>query len=134
MQIFLKWMQNSFTILLLFRQGGSTPHQTSCMMFSLTLRRTWLTVMFWNSVCSQLLYENYNQWDNKLIRDSNEESKQLSQERLESLLKETKLASEFWRTRHETLTEYYNKLPTTCKEHVHNGMYVEQFSFRSINI
>lgn len=84
----------------------------------------WLTILLWNNVCSQLLYENNNQWDHGLIRESRsrEASTQLLQERLEALLKETKLESEYWRSKHETLTDFHNKLPTICKEHVHNGM------------
>lgn len=81
-----------------------------------------LTILFWNNVCSQLLYQNNNQLDNGLIRDSKEASTQQLQERLEALLKETKLESEYWRSKHETLTDFHNKLPTICKEHVHNGM------------
>lgn len=84
---------------------------------------TWLTIMFWNIVCSQLLYENNNQWNNELIIDSNEASAQLSLERLEALLKETKLESETWRSRYETHLESFNTLPTVCKEHVHNGSF-----------
>lgn len=120
-------MQNSLTNVLSFRQGGSISRQTSCMMFSMSLR-TCLTVLFWNSGCSQLLYEYNNQWNNELIRDSNEASTQLSQERLEALLKETKLESELRRSRHETLSESYNKLPTVCKEHVHNGTFRNFYS------
>lgn len=114
--------------------GGSNPLQTSWIMSPLSLRTT-LTVLFWNNVCSQLLYEENNQWNNGLIRDSKDTSQRPSQKRLEALLKRTKLESEIWRTRYETLTESYNKLPTTCKERVHNGMSVKQvFFFRSINI
>lgn len=83
----------------------------------------WLTIMFWNIVCSQLLYENNNQWNNELIIDSNEASAQLSLERLEALLKETKLESETWRSRYKTQMESFNRLPTICKEHVHNGSF-----------
>lgn len=91
------------------------------MMFFRSLRSTWLTILFWNSVCSQLLYEHNNQWNNELIIDSNEASAQLSLGRLEALLKETKLESETWRSRYETQMESFNRLPTICKEHVHNG-------------
>lgn len=90
-------------------------------MFPLSLREIWLPILFWNNVCSQLLYENNIEWDHGLIRDSKEASTQLLQERLEALLKETKLESELWRGRYETLTDFHNKLPTICKEHVHNG-------------
>lgn len=94
-------------------------------MSQLSLTTT-LTVLFWNNVCSQLLYEENNQWNNGLIRDSRATSQRPSQERLEALLKRMKLESEIWRTRYETLGESYDKLPTTCKEHVHNGMSVKQ--------
>lgn len=90
-------------------------------MFLKSLRPTWLTIVFWNNVCSQLLYENNNQWNNVLISESTEASTQLSQERLKAILKETKFESETWRSRYETQTESYNRLPTICKEHVHNG-------------
>lgn len=116
-------MQNSLTLLLSYRQGGSILRQTSCMMFSQCLKRTWLIVLFWNSVCSQLLYEYNNQWNNEFVRDSKEASTQLLQERLEALLKETKLESELRRSRHETLSESYKKLPKVCKEHVYNGTF-----------
>lgn len=94
-------------------------------MSQLSLRTT-LTVLFWNNVSSQLLYEENNQWNNGLIRDSKDTSQRPSQKRLEALLKRTKLESEIWRTRYETLSESYDKLPTTCKERVHNGMSVKQ--------
>lgn len=90
-------------------------------MFFRILRVTWLTVLLWNVVCSQLLYENNNQWNNELISDSIKASTQLSQEKLEVLLKQTKLESEIWKSRHETLVESCSKLPTMCKEHVHIG-------------
>lgn len=85
-------------------------------------------ILFWNSVCSQLLYENNNQWNNQLISDSNEASAQLSQERLVALLKETKLESETWRNRYETQMESFNRLPRVCKEHVHNGSFNFSYS------
>lgn len=99
------------------------------MMLFRSLRSTWLTILFWNSVCSQLLYENNNQWNNELIIDSNEASAQLSLGRLEALLKETKLESETWRSRYEAQMESFNRLPTICKEHVHNG----SFNFSNSN-
>lgn len=92
-------------------------------MFSLSLMRTWFTVLLWNSVCCQLLYEYNNQWNNELIRDSKDASTKLSQEKLEALLKDTKHESELRRSRHETLFESYNILPTVCKEYVHHGMF-----------
>lgn len=88
-----------------------------------SLRSTWLTILFWNIVCSQVLYENNNQWNNELIIDSNEASAQLSLGRLEARLKETKLESETWRSRYEAQMESFNRLPTLCKEHVHNGSF-----------
>lgn len=87
-------------------------------MSQLSLTTT-LTVLFWNNVCSQLLYEENNQWNNGFIRDSKDTSQRPSQERLEALLKRMKLESEIWRTRYETLSESYDKLPTACKERVH---------------
>lgn len=104
---------------------GSNLLQTSWIMSQLSLRTT-LTVLFWNNVCSQLLYEENNQWNKGLIRDSKDTSQRPSQERLEALLKRMKLESEIWRTRYETLSESYDKLPTACKERVHNGMSVKQ--------
>lgn len=89
-------------------------------MFLQILKSAWLTVLFWNNISSQLLYEN-DRWNNELIRDSKEASTQSSQERLEALLKESRLESDIWRSRHDTVTESYNKLPKICKEYVHNG-------------
>lgn len=88
-------------------------------MFPQILTTAWLTVFYWNNVSSQLLYEN-DRWNNELFRDSKEASKQYSQEKLEALLKEARLDSDIWRSRHEIVTESYNKLPKICKEHVRN--------------
>lgn len=88
-------------------------------MFIQILTSAWLTIWFWNNVSSQLLYEN-DRWNNELIRDSKEASTQLSQKSLAALLKEARLESDIWRSRHETVTESYNKLPKICKEYVHN--------------
>lgn len=91
-------------------------------MFPQILTTAWLTVFYWNNVSSQLLYEN-DRWNNELFRDSKEASKQYSQEKLEALLKEARLDSDIWRSRHEIVTESYNKLPKICKEHVRNGKF-----------
>lgn len=71
-------------------------------MFPQILTTAWLTVFYWNNVSSQLLYEN-DRWNNELFRDSKEASKQYSQEKLEALLKEARLDSDIWRSRHELL-------------------------------